>query len=310
LGISDNLVNYMTKVKTHLSPLLCQIRRQAHYLRLKYGTDTSAKILAGRCGFFGNLFITINGIRLCELAGVSPQPYWDETSLYYNRKHGQNVWEYYFNPIPHLDLTSKERHSTRFAFKPDALPLAPLYPGANRRESYHQCIQKYVSLNEGLKSGIEKFKTEYFDKKNILGVYARFTDTTLGFENRLAPTVSEYIEVIDKHLVHSPVDRIFIATDSESHLQKFIQRYGTKVIYQDCLRSQNNNSIHGHYDNGVPGCPFQKGIEVIKDAYLLAATSHLICVYSMVPTYSLCINKSLSFTPLSNDHGLFNTRLQ
>jgi Alpha-(1,6)-fucosyltransferase N- and catalytic domains len=301
----------MTKAKSHLIPFLCHIRRQARLFRLKYGPHTSAKILAGRCGFFGNMFITINGIRLCELAGVSPQPYWDETSLYHDKTHGTNVWDYYFNPIQNEDLESSVEKDRSFEFKPDGFPLTPLYPRCNRRESYHQCIQKYVVLNEEVKNEIEKFKTEYFANKNILGIHARFTDTILGFENRLASTVTEYIDAIDNYLIHSPVDKIFIATDSEPHLQEFIQHYGAKVIYQDCLRSQNDNSIHGHYDTGVAGCNFQKGLEVIKDAYLLSATSHLIGVFSMVSTYSLCINVKLAYTALtSKEQAEFNSRLQ
>ncbi len=276
--------------------LLCHARRQFLQLKLRYGRYSSARILAGRCGFFGNMFITLNGIHLCEAAGVLPEPFWDQKSLFFDRNHGGNVWEYYFEPIDMPGHTRSLDVARKLAFKPDAARIGPRNNGHTVLETYHQCIQKYVRLKEPIQREIERLRTDLFSNKRIVGVHARFTDAQAGFENRSVPPMAKYFQSIDEYIIINPVDRIFVATDSLSALQSFQQRYGDKIIALDCIRSIDNTSIHGHYDSGLPGSPYLKGLEVIRDAYLLSSVTHLIRANSRVTAYSLCLNPDLTFT--------------
>lgn len=289
--------------RSQIVSLLCQARRHFLQLRLRYGKHSSARILAGRCGFFGNMFITLNGIRLCEAAGVHPQPFWNQESLFFEKSHGDNVWDYYFEPIAIPGHTCFLDVSGKLAFKPDAASIGPRDNGRTVLETYHQCIQKYVRLKEEVRTEIERLRADLFGSQRVVGVHARFTDTQAGFENRIAQPISKYFQKIDDYSVANPVDRIFVATDSLPVLQSFQRRYGEKIIALDCIRSVDDTSIHGHYDSGLPGSPYLKGLEVIRDAYLLASVSHLVRVNSRVTAYSLCLNPALTFTDVESEAG-------
>ena len=243
-----------------------------------------------------NMFITMNGIRLCKAAGVLPQPFWDRESLFFEELHGGNVWEYYFEQIILPGVDSSSEAPAKIAFKPDAAPIGPRYNGFSVRETYHQCIERYVKLKEPIRKEIDLAKTKLFSGLNVVGVHARFTDTQVGFENRSSPLIAEYFQKIDEYSASNPVDRIFVATDYLPALQQFQRRYGDKVVALECIRSVDNTSIHGHYDSGLPGSPYLKGLEVIRDAYLLASVAHIVRVSSRVTAYSLCLNPNLTFT--------------
>jgi hypothetical protein len=249
------------------------------------------------------MFITLNGIRLCEAAGVLPQPFWDQESLFFEEARGSNVWEYYFEQIIIPGITCSSGAPARMAFKPDAARIGPRYGGLSVRETYHQCIQRHVRLKEPIRREIGLIKAELFGAGHVVGVHARFTDVQAGSENRNAPPVAEYFQKIDEYSTSNPVDRIFVATDYLPALQQFQQRYGNKVVALECIRSVDTTSVHGHYDSGLPGSPYLKGLEVIRDAYLLASVSHLICVHSRVSAYSLCLNTSLTFTDVGKETG-------
>jgi hypothetical protein len=249
------------------------------------------------------MFITLNGIRLCEVAGVLPQPFWNQESLFFEKAHGGNVWDYYFEPIDIPGHTCSLDVSGKLAFKPDAARIGPRDKGRTVLETYHQCIQKYVRLKEDIYREIERLRADLFGSQRVVGVHARFTDTQAGFENRTAQPISKYFQKIDEYSVTTPVDRIFVATDSLPALQSFKQRYGDKIVSLDCIRSVDDTSIHGHYDSGLPGSPYLKGLEVIRDAYLLSSVSHLIRVHSRVTAYSLCLNPDLTFTDVESEAG-------
>lgn len=108
-------------LKSQIVGFLCHARRRAFQLRFRLGRHRTARLLAGRCGFFGNMFMTLNGIRLCEAAGVLPQPFWGQESLFYEKEHGTNAWEYYFDrvTVPGIDSSLKVQPA-KIAFKPDA----------------------------------------------------------------------------------------------------------------------------------------------------------------------------------------------
>ena len=288
-------------LRTDIVKILCHTRRHAYRLRLRYGKHTSAHILAGHCGFFGNMFMTLHGIRLCETANVRPHPLWGVESLFFERKYGPNVWDYYFVKIPVINNSEASETRPQLTIKPDAMPIAPLYTGLNTRESYNRCIRKYVQIKEPIQKQINKVKDMFFMHQHVIGVHGRFTDAQAGFENRQTAPVEKYFHVLDKYMANNPVDRIFLATDSLHALVKFKKRYGKYIIALDCFRSKDNTSIHGHYDSGIAGSPYVKGLEVIQDAYLLSETSHLISVKSRVAKYSLCLNPHLTYTDVAKE---------
>jgi len=285
------------RVRHAIMKAYARMRMQATMLRLTYHGHPRARILAAPCGFFGNMFMTLNGIRVCEAAGVQPEPWWRETSLFYEPGNGDNAWDYYFKPVAVVPEVMPERTlraREAISFKPNAGAIYPVYPGLDVRASYARCIERNVALQDELRADMDRTVERLFGDAHILGVHVRLTDVMRGFEDRKAASMQQYFEAIDAYTVTQPDCRIFVATDSVQALDALRMRYADRILALDCIRSVDDTSIHGHYDSGVSGSQYQKGLDVIRDAYLLSRVHSLVRVHSSVTAFSLCLNPSLS----------------
>lgn len=276
---------------------LCHIRRAYIILRLRSSRADYVFIKGGRCGFFGNMFMTLNGIRLCEFAGITPRPLWGKESLFYEEHYGENVWEYYFENIMNgNDSSSSIKYISSFSFRPDAMDIGPYHQGFTSRETYAQCIKRFVKLKPEFSKKIEEIVKSTFEGAQILGVHCRMTDNYRALENRKSYPLSCFFYEVDRHLSEHNPGYIFLTSDSSYAVKQFVARYGKRLLVLPCLRSEDWTSVHGHYDKGIDGSPFLKGWEVIRDAYLLSKTAHLIGSDSKVTKYALTLNSELSFT--------------
>ena len=277
-------------------------RVRANRWRLRLGGFDSARILAGRCGFFGNMFMTLNGIRLCEVAGVAARPYWGRQSLFYDPARGGNAWDYYFQPVQ-TTPSAAGPDGRQASFKPGADSIYPRYSDMGVRHSYHECIRRHVRLREEIADDLQRRQRDLFGGRPVLGVHMRFTDATAGYELRKTKAMQEYFAAVDARLERLPDAVIFAATDSVQAVAAVRERYGGRTVALDAIRSDSDVSIHGHYDAGVPGSPYQKGLDVVLDAHLLAGVDHLVRINSRVTAYSLCLNPRLTFTNVGGDLG-------
>ncbi|WP_379971125.1 O-fucosyltransferase family protein [Ectobacillus sp. sgz5001026] len=139
---------------------------------------------------------------------------------------------------------------------------------------YSYLYKKYLKLQPYLSNEIEDFYLKNMKNKHpILGVHIRGSDKISEFPH-LYQLNNSYPAEIDTYLKNNPTASIFLLTDSESILTKYQQLYGDKLIYTNCIRTQNDNvSVHA-------GLPYhdkkQKGIDVIKDSYLATKCDHFI----------------------------------
>lgn len=286
-------------VYDRLRPLYAKFNFARTSLQLRLGYRR-AEIPAAPCGFFGNLFMTLGGIRLAESAGVQPQPKWGEECLFFEASRGPNAWLYYFDPVPPISprfANSADDGSGKvFPIRPSAAVVSPVYPGMGELETYREIIRRYVHIRPEIKAEFENQIVQLFRGRPAIGVHIRQTDTTTGVEARQSFGLSKYCAAIDLCLEERPDAVLFVATDAIAAMDEMRQRYGQRVVAMDCIRSDGQQSIHGHYDGGVPGSPFQKGLEVLRDAYILSRVDHLIRGTSGVTTYSICLNADLELT--------------
>jgi hypothetical protein len=282
-------------------------RRRWSFYKLRRGGYSAGRLLAGRCGFFGNMFMTLNGIRLCEAAGVRAEPFWGpDDSLFYDPARGENAWLYYFQDVPPPPGYKPPADATAarvMTFRPTAHTIHPRYAGMGIRASYAECIRRYVRLRDDVSAAIDEAARTTFGTGPVVGVHVRQTDTVSGFENRRSFDFDRYYKAADAYLAKEPSAKVFVASDSAPAVEEFRRRYPDRVVALDCIRSTDGRSIHGHYDGGVQGSPSQKGLDVVRDSYLLSRVSHLVRTDSSVTTYSLCLNPTLTFTDLSLDAG-------
>ena len=212
-------------------------------------------------------------------------------SLYYDRKFGENAWEYYFtqpdsNLILDKHLSGARSLETGFLFKWKGL-LDP----SNRMASYESTLLRASDLfgkafgfNEETSFLLEKARQDILPQSKILAVHRRDTD--------YYPNIPQ-IETFFKH-VYPFVEngsQIYLATDSKEALSKFKNRYGRRVIFQKATRSGSRNPVHT--SRRLFKSPALIGREVLVDAYLMSKCEHLVRTRSNVTTFTRILNPGI-----------------
>jgi hypothetical protein len=155
-------------------------------------------------------------------------------------------------------------------------------------------IQKYVTLGDDIVQDVDEFIQGNFIN-TVLGVHLRLTDK-FNCVNHGEPIsgmpvdIEKYFLHIDKYLTANPDAQIFLATDSQAGLSKFIGKYGSSLLYQkNVIRSNDDTSVH----HGIEASNFKKARDVLIDCLLLSRTSFLIKGISNVALCALFFNTSL-----------------
>lgn len=249
------------------------------------------------CGFFGDLFMTLNGLRFAELCRADALVEWGSNSLYFDASGGKNAYCYFFEQAEFDIRQARSRRSLNVKYRPTA-DTFHRYDGLSVRASVGKAFAKYCIVRREIAEDVEKFIGNKFNDR-MLGVHIRMTDAAAGMENRKIATLDLYKLHVDKWIKGNPDGSVFLATDDERVVEEFGSRYGQRLLVRQGMRSKDGTSLHGHYDAGVPGNRIQKGIDVLMDALILARCDFLIRSHSRVTCYTLCINPGLDFTDLS-----------
>ena len=238
-------------------------------------------IKSKKCGFFGDLAQTLNGIRFAEQAGIDCQVYWDKRSLYFDERQGCNVWDYYFNNS-RFTFSRKRRYRLNFsiAYYPSAFGF-PCYPGLSVKDSTCFAISRFCILRQDIFDDIETYVQQNFTP-TVLGVHYRGTDAIAGYEGRSTPTVDKLVLLITEMLSSKQFGSIFLASDDSNAVEILTETFGSIIHFKNCLRSIDGRSIHGHYDKGIDGSGYQKGYEVLVDACILSRCDVLLHAGSRV----------------------------
>jgi hypothetical protein len=263
------------------------------------GTAT-LRIKLGFAGFFGTVFTCLNGIRFAEANQMRASVLWGKGTPYFEASRGANAWATYFNTETFDFSNGRFSNGLKLPYRPGAHDFIP-YQGLSVRESVGRAMRTWCQPLPELAATISEYAETHFGATPMLGVHVRLTDVAAGAEGRMTVTLSSFFLPVDEWLLEYPNGRIYLATDDQSVVETFVRRYGSIVLYQDCIRSEDGSSIHGHYDAGVAGSPYQKGREVMIDALLIARCKHLIRTHSRVTAFSLCWNPNLTYRDLERE---------
>ena len=259
-------------------------------------------IQSRHCGLFGDVFMAMNGLRLAEKNRLPAYVDWGRNSLYFDASHGGNVWDYFFQRSS-FDFRDRDETGViadtgrRLTFLPDAETFLP-YAGLSIRRSCASAIARWCVPRPEIQDEIDAAAAQVLGPQHNLGMHIRLTDAAKGLESRTIVQLDEFVAAGHEWLEARSDGRIFLATDDAATVETMRNAFGEAVSWQDCVRSKDGQSIHGHYDAGSPGSPYQKGIDVIKDAWLLARCDHIVRTHSRVSAFSICLNPKLTFTCL------------
>ena len=227
-------------------------------------------------GFFSMFRGTLGTVNYLEMANQVPYIFWKDT-LYSDPEKGDNVWEYYFEPISELDS------SGAYLCQSHVIPPREY----ETRVMMNNMINKHVRLKPEVQKEVDELADKiYYD---TLGVHIRLTDkhncTNFGEPETGKPIgLDKYKKHIDEYLKEHPLAKIYLATDDKDCLETMINTYGPKIIYRNSIRSTGEQSIH----HDLEGNNYQKGLDVLVDCLALSKCNHLSAL-KLIKLISACM---------------------
>lgn len=221
-----------------------------------------------------------------------------------------NPFEYYFNQTSSVSVEEVYRSSRVFLFKVQHLwrierELGNLNPdlpaGYHVEEAYLKrmalLVKKYIRLNcvveKKLKEDEEELFRDVHDMGRVLGIHIRGTDFALQWKNH--PNIvshEDYFIAVDKALSQG-FSHIFLATDDSRYVERFEERYGSKLLYyKEVYRSDGICNI-AFENRARDSSPYDKGMDVLRDMYALARCGGLIAGLSQVSIMARILSLSM-----------------
>lgn len=303
----------------------------------RYGELNKGKIIyyiysnSNLRGFFSLYLLVLDGLYFADEFGLVPVVEFGRDTLYHEKaavNGSENGFEYYFMPVS--DIPYGDVKKSRNVVKMESLHRKlgnekfsmtighTLNNKINESENEYlvsraELARKYIKLKPPVASYItDGIKELGGDFRNILGVHVRGTDFGKGYRGHAVMINDEdYLELAKKELGGGHFDRVFLATDQETTIEKFRKVFGHKLlVYQDAFHSTNGEAVHfskvsrEHHQ-------YRLGLEVLRDVYTLAACDGLIAGLSNVSIAARIIklskNEEFLLTDIldkgTNEHG-------
>ena len=295
-------------------------------------------------GLFAYVNFALNQLIYAEHHNLWPVVHFGPESghganAYYDAEAGENIWDYYFEPVATLtyaDIERKLSDPDDPLTQDDLITLSveelwrihedepeSIYPFphgiyfetfktdpdwyAKQRTKAHSVINKYIRIKPHILSKVDAFEQEYFAGHSVLGIHMRGTDkgtANLPLELMRIVKPKEYFPHIDKYIDRHDNCKIFVATEQQQFLQEIRTRYGGRVLSYEAVRTSGlRNPFH------LQGNGYRKGEDVLIDCLLLSRSSYLLKCTSAVGEFATYFNQRLVCEDLNHTAGPL-TRLQ
>ena len=246
-------------------------------------------------GFGAEFRRTLDALFFADYYGFTPVVEYNHEYIYAENEvvnGSNNPFEYYFQQPSCVECKNVANYK-RILFKEEHRDLAKqIYASTSSYEQSEEYVKemgkiitKYISLKPEVMIYInESLKQINPEKKRMIGVHYRGTDYNVGYKNHpKVVKIDDYFAALDSVLQESTEDiKIFLATDEEATIKKFVARYGEKVIFfNDTFRSKDGMPIHFSKD-GRKLHKYTLGLEILRDIIALSTCDYLIAGLSQV----------------------------
>lgn len=276
-------------------------------------------------GFGAILREVLDGCMVADELGFYPVVTVSEDSPYAEEKGflgTNNPWEYYFEQPVGIGMETYEQgYRTTEMSRDDLSMIIERFKNEGYKLTQDYFLEaariwsKYIRIRKELEIELQNEIDKIFVKgRRILGVQARGTDFNRKFYNHPKPiTAEDYFEQIDK--IVDKYDNVFLATEDQNNLDKFIAKYRGKLVYhKNIMRSStidnpalSNNGDFKQREN--PNYNFAK--DVMLDMMSLMQCTGIITGMSQVPIcariWKLARNEKYT-DDIIMDKGVFSDR--
>lgn len=191
-------------------------------------------------------------------------------SLYYQKEYGENMWNYFFEPINDstveqalsgdhkisdifmlgdfdFDNSNKFLIKNVHSYEPLVLwDMLGTHMEKEHRRSVNQVIAKYIKLKKDISQKFENFYNKKFtDSQNYLGIHVRGTDKKLEYPHTTVP-LEFYAKLAENEIKElGGKTKLVIASDNNEAIIFFAQRFGREniIAYPSQRASNYLNSI-------------------------------------------------------------------
>lgn len=275
----------------------------------------------GSAGFFAYMLYVINQLLFARRNSMTAVVEFPECTinghdhyasggrnLYFDSKHGSNMWDYYFEPVGRIPkptarvITLSSRMLWRLHHESKASVYAYYYGrhASKRAEGYddewykkmrlraHGVLSRHVRLKPHVQTALDEFwRRELAWRRPVLGLHIRGTDKLVSVGGAVVPP-SSYIWHVDQYIGKHPNATLFIATDSPESLSFFRRHYALRVVARPALRSNKNAFLDDTMTDR-----YAKGLDVLLDAMLLSRCDYLLKSSSAVGEFAIYFNPKL-----------------
>jgi len=270
-------------------------------------------------GFSALITYALNGVRRAQARGWLPVVEFAGASTphFYDPERGDNVWEYYFEPIAGVSsatlsqwlqagtITPEQVHRysdeqvvdwhvndperiTTF-WGPERVADRRAWMEAKRRLG-REYVGRHLRPKPHILAKARQLEQALIRPRYTLGVHIRGTD----FSYARPTALDEYFQAIEGRIEQLRLDdfAIFLATDQAQFVTAFERRFPGRVVTCDAVRSSNDVAPFKRADVS----PYKKGEDVLLDILLLSRCQYLFKSVSAVGEYALWFNPALECT--------------
>ena len=215
---------------------------------------------------------------------------------YYDKAHGPNWWQYYFEPINigYFDEAKAKKFPTykKVAFSYMGEFLLP-------RTRVYELIQKYIRLKPHMQKKIDTYYTHHFAGCYVIGVHYRGTDKVSEASHVSYHEAYKYIQCAVHTLSDKKNIRVFIATDDANFFQFIKKTFPGKAFGMNAIRSYDDKTVH----HNTKGQRYKRGEDAIIDCILLSKCQLLIKTASNLSDCSMGFNPDIPVIHLNRSNN-------
>lgn len=275
------------------------------------GTRNAKKIImllerdSGSSGFCAEWVYWLNRFTFSDKMGFSHCVNWTSSQFYKEKElENDNIFEYFFEQPAGITVEDALK-SQNVIFDYNSVDYGyydSFAPGRNDDYifsekdiiNFAEIQKKYIRLNKDLKDDIDFEIKNLLKEKKVLAVHARGADAKIPYNNHPMPVTTEnYIDNATREMGVIHAEKIFLATDDNGILRRFIEVFGDKLLYYKDVERSDGVRMNCYGESSRSMHHYKLGKEIIRDVYTMAACQGLICSVSYVSYIVRIIKKSM-----------------